>query len=142
MSGTNTQCQVLANMIERGISAVNNVYREFFRTNPNLNPQTSEPVENWGFSPFFLAPCYNLNAIGYAILGLEGNCYEIVHNYREQLMRAQCTHSPKARQPYIACADMLGLPIELLWDTEFFASKRNDFDDVINELRKPQRGYC
>lgn len=133
-NGTKNQRRALALFIERGME-VAETFGEFLTENHELDPRVSAPIMYHGFSPFFQVNCYYLNAIGYAVMGLEGDFPILIAAYREQLMRARVTKLSKERQPYAAAADMLGLPTELLWEVEFLASFGYMIPGVLDELR-------
>src|SRR5437868_4501611 len=114
MGGNKTEREVLANLIERGRKSTLGC-SEIFDENVELIPQVSEPIEEDGVSGFFLCHCYRLNAIGYAIMGLDGFLPHLAAAYEEQRLRAKVAKTPCQYPGYAAAADMLGLPIALLW---------------------------
>lgn len=106
------------------------------------HPDSHGPLCNCSYHPFIKTNCFSINAIGYAILGLDGDFDTLMKKYREQIRRAKLGKEIGTMQLYTAVADMLGLPVKLLWDTDFQSYMGMFVDGVIDELRKPQRGYC
>jgi hypothetical protein len=139
-SGTTTQCQILANMIERG-RIIATQYEALFHENSE-HPDYTGPMRNCSYHSFINAKCYFMNAVGYAILGLDGDLKTIMKGYKEQVARAKLGGNLGVMHLYTAASDMLGLPTQLLWDTDFQSHMGMLVDGVVTELRKPQRGYC
>lgn len=132
MSETNAQRQILAAMIERGRTRLNNTFSLIHTHEPNdIRPIT---LGCYGL--------YRLNLVGVAIIGLEDGAEVAVKQYAEMVdtMQAQTFHHLHIE--YAAAAAILGLPSQLLWETDFQAHIGLSIDSIIEKLRKPQDGCC
>lgn len=132
-SGSKIQREALALLIERGLQMESDQV-EILSHHEFLHPDQHDPLIP-AFSPFFgWGGCANL--IGLAVMGLQGDFPQIAHEYLHHRSRLSAAKRPAQNIPYAAASEMLGLPVQLLWDTQFQNFFGMDFAGVLDELRR------